>query len=208
MCVVVIYNASFSLSDLLHSVWHIQDHPHHHKWPNFVHFFGWVTLNFIQWNSTLFVVVVQLLSGVRLFTTPWTAAHQASLSFTISLSLLKFTSIESVMPSNYLILCCPLLLLPSIFPIIRVFSKESALHIRYVAENTDSISFWRWGNIQEKSHQLCSPKDTQFTSAKVGQKIWISFICVIHLFCSVFFFNIEEKSEVDMLLIELNLVLK
>ena len=118
--------------------------------------------------------------------TLWTAARQASLSFRISQSLLKFI-IESVMPSNHLILCCPLLLLPSIFPIIRVFSKESALHIRYVAENTDSISFWRWGNIQEKSHQLCSPKDTQFTSAKVGQKIWISFICVIHLFCSVFF---------------------
>ena len=59
--------------------------------------------------------------------TPWTAAHWASLSFTISLSLLKVTSIESVMPSNHLILCHPLLLLPSIFPSIRVFSNESAL---------------------------------------------------------------------------------
>ena len=64
--------------------------------------------------------VVQLLSCVRLFATPWTAACQASLSFTISQSLLKFMSIESVMPSNRLILCCPLLLLPSIFPSIRV----------------------------------------------------------------------------------------
>ena len=63
--------------------------------------------------------------------TPWTAAHQASLSFTISWSLLKLMSIESVMPSNHLILCCPLLLLPSIFPGIRVFSNESALPIRY-----------------------------------------------------------------------------
>ena len=62
---------------------------------------------------------------------PWTAAHQASLSFTISWSLLKFISIESVMPSNHLILCRPLLLLPSIFPSIRVFSSESALHIRW-----------------------------------------------------------------------------
>ena len=79
-------------------------------------------------NFTL--VVVQLLSHVRLFATPWTAAHQASLSFTISQSLLKFTSIESVMPSNHLILSCPLLLLPSIFPSIRVFSNESALRIR------------------------------------------------------------------------------
>ena len=67
------------------------------------------------------VVVVQLLSHVCLFVTPWTAAHQASLSFTISQSLLKLMSIESVMPSNYLILCRPLLLLPSIFPSIRVF---------------------------------------------------------------------------------------
>ena len=63
--------------------------------------------------------------------TPWTAAHQASLPFTISQSLFKLTSIESVMPSNYLILCRPLLLLPSIFPSIRVFSHESALCIRW-----------------------------------------------------------------------------
>ena len=70
-------------------------------------------------------------SHVRLFATPWTAAHQASLSFTISQSLLKFMSIESVMPSNHLILCRPFLLLPSIFPSIRVFSKESVLHIRW-----------------------------------------------------------------------------
>ena len=65
------------------------------------------------------------------FATPWTAAHQASLSFTISWSLLKLMSIESVMPSNNFILCCPLLLLPSIFPSIRVFANESILHIRW-----------------------------------------------------------------------------
>ena len=63
--------------------------------------------------------------------TPWTAAHQASLSITNSQSLLKLMSIELVMPSNHLILCCPLLLLPSVFPSIRVFSNESALHIRW-----------------------------------------------------------------------------
>ena len=63
--------------------------------------------------------------------TPWTAARQASLSITNSRSLLKLMSIESVMPSNHLILCCPLLLPPSIFPSIRVFSNESALHIRW-----------------------------------------------------------------------------
>ena len=76
-------------------------------------------------------VVVQLLSHVRPFVTPWTAARQASLSFTISQSLPKLMSIESVMPSNHLILCCPLLLLPSSFPSTRVFSNESALLIRW-----------------------------------------------------------------------------
>ena len=68
---------------------------------------------------------VQSLSHVQLFATPWTAAHQASLSITNSRSLLKLMSIELVMPSNHLILCRPLLLLPSIFPSIRVFSSES-----------------------------------------------------------------------------------
>ena len=65
------------------------------------------------------------------FCIPWTAARQASLSFTISWSLFKFTFLESVMPSNHLILCHPLLLLPSIFPSIRVYSNESALHIKW-----------------------------------------------------------------------------
>ena len=78
-----------------------------------------------QFNS------VQSLSHVRLFATPWTAAHQASLSITNSQSLPKLMSIESVMPSSHLILCRPLLLLPSIFPSIRVFSNESALCIRW-----------------------------------------------------------------------------
>ena len=74
---------------------------------------------------------VQSLSCVRLVATPWTAAHQASLSIINSRSLLKLMSIESVMPSNHLILCCPLLLLPSIFPSIRVFSNQSVLCIRW-----------------------------------------------------------------------------
>ena len=73
---------------------------------------------------------VQLLSHVQLIVTPWTVALQASLSITNSQSLRKLMSIESVMPSNYLILCHPLLLLPSIFPNLRVFSNESALCIR------------------------------------------------------------------------------
>ena len=74
---------------------------------------------------------VQSLSHVRLFVTPWTAVCQASMSITNFWSLLKLMSIESVMPSNHLILCRPLLLLPSIFPSIRVFSNESVLHIRW-----------------------------------------------------------------------------
>ena len=74
---------------------------------------------------------VPSLSYVQLFATPWTAARQASLSITNSRSLPKLKSIESVMPSNHLILCSPLLLLPSIFPNIRVFSNELVLHIRW-----------------------------------------------------------------------------
>ena len=74
---------------------------------------------------------VQLISHVQLFATPWSAAQQVSLSITNSQSLPKPMSIESVMPSNHLILCRPLLLLPSIFPSIRVFSNESALRLRW-----------------------------------------------------------------------------
>ena len=82
-------------------------------------------------NFSSLEVVVQLLSCVWLLVIPWTAAHQTSLFFTISQSLSKFMSIESVMPSNLLILYHPLLLLPAIFPSIRVFSNDSALHIRW-----------------------------------------------------------------------------
>ena len=82
----------------------------------------------------------QLLSHVQLFATPWTAAHQASQSIINSWSLLKLMSIESVMPSNHLILCRPLLLLPSIFPSIRVFSNELVLHIRWPKDWSFSFS--------------------------------------------------------------------
>ena len=82
-------------------------------------------------HFSVYHIVVQSLSRVQLFVTPWTAAHQASLSFTISRSWLKLMSIESVMPSNHLILCCPLLLLAWVFPSIRIFPNESALRIRW-----------------------------------------------------------------------------
>ena len=84
--------------------------------------------------------VVHSLSHAQLFATPWTAVRQASLSITISQSLLKLMSIQLVMPSNHLILCCPLLFPPSIFPSIRDFSKESVLCIRWPKDQSVSIS--------------------------------------------------------------------
>ena len=83
------------------------------------------------WWATVQFSSIQLLSRVWLFVIPWTAARQAFLSIANSQSLLKLMSIRLVMPSNHLILCHPLLLLPSIFPRIRVFSNESVLHIRW-----------------------------------------------------------------------------
>ena len=111
---------------------------------------------------------IQSLSRVRLFENPWTATQQASLSMTNSWSLLKLMNIESVLPSNHLILRCPLLLLPSIFSSIRVFSNESALHIRWP-------KYWSFSfNVSPFSEYLglisfrmdwvgspCSPKDSQ-----------------------------------------------
>ena len=92
---------------------------------------GWVTISSgFHWRLVSHsFIYMNMWPSVRLLVTPWTAAHQASLSSPISRSLLKLMSIESVMPSNHLILCCPLLLLPSIFPSIRVFSIESALQL-------------------------------------------------------------------------------
>ena len=85
----------------------------------------------IKINILCSVSSVELLSHVQLFVTPWTAARQASLSITNSWSTVKFMSIQSVLPSKHLILCRPLLLLPSVFPSITVFSSESVLHIRW-----------------------------------------------------------------------------
>ena len=112
-----------------------------------------------------------MLSHVRLFVTPWTAAHQASLSITNSYSLLKLMSLESVMPSNHLILCHPLLLPPSIFPSIRIFTNESVLCIRW--QKYWSFSF----SINPSNEYLglisfridcllspCSPRDSQESS--------------------------------------------
>ena len=91
-------------------------------------------------GAKLFYCLLFSCSVMSDFVTPWTAEHQASLSFTNSQSLFKLTSIESVMPSNHLVLCCPLRLLPSIFPSIRLFSNESALRIRWPKHCSFSMS--------------------------------------------------------------------
>ena len=100
-------------------------------------------------SLVLLLVVVHSLSRVGLFATPWTAACQASLSLTISQSLLRLMSIESVMPSNHLILCRSLHLLPSIFPSIRVFSNELALCIRWPKYWSFSLASVLPANIQD-----------------------------------------------------------
>ena len=102
----------------------------------------WMDLDSILLNEVKQFSSIQSLSCVCLFVTPGTAAHQDSLYITYSQSLLKFTSIELVMPSNHLILCRPLLLLPSIFPSIRVFSSESVLHIRWPKNCSYSFSIF------------------------------------------------------------------
>ena len=114
---------------------------------------------------------VQSLGRVGLFTTPWTAAHQASLSITNSRSLLKLMSIESVMPSNHLILCRRLLLPPSIFPSIRVFSNESVLRSRWPKYWSFSFSISpsnKYSGLISFRMQLvgspCSPRDSQESS--------------------------------------------
>ena len=94
----------------------------------------------MTFSVSVFYCSVQSLSRVRLFATPWTTARQASLSITNSQSLLKLMFTESVKPSNHLILCHPLLLLPSVFPSIRVFSKESVLCIRWPKYWSSSFS--------------------------------------------------------------------
>ena len=119
-------------------------------------------------QRTMRILEVDAMSSVQFrcsimsdFATPWTAAHQASLSITNSWSLLRLMSIQSVMPSNYLILCFPLLLQPSIFPRIRVFSNESDLHIRWP-------NYWNFGfNLSlSNEYSACSPRGSQESYSK------------------------------------------
>ena len=117
------------------------------------------------------ISLVQSFSHVQLFVTPWTAVLHASLSFTNSWSLLKLMSIESVMPSSHLILCRPILLLPSIFPSIRVFSNESVLHIRWPKDWVFSFGISPSNEYSELISfridfflSLCCPRDSQESS--------------------------------------------
>ena len=134
---------------------------------------------YLAWNIFLGVIMLLIFSVTKSVqfsrsvmsnsATPWTAAHQASLSITNSQSLLKVMSIESVMPSNYLILCCPLLLPPSVFSSIKVFSNESILCIRWPKYWSFSFST---SPSNDRTHFLyhglvgspCSPKDSQESS--------------------------------------------
>ena len=131
-----------------------------------------------------FVFVVQPLNCVWLFETLWTAVHQASLSITIFQSLLKFMSIESVIPSNHLIFCHPLLLLPSIFPIIRVFSNESAVGIRWPKYWSFTFSInpsKAWFPLILLVWSPCCPKDSQeFSPALQFESINSSALCLLY----------------------------
>ena len=145
ICVVLFLNSLVSSTDLYvyqctkyHTVHDTTQYVYKYNTQDYWSFI--VNLQSVQFSS------VQSLSRVWLFATPWTAARQASLSITNSRSLPRLMSIESVMPSNHLILCRPLLLLPSIFPSIRVFSNESVIHLRWP-------KYWRFSFIISPSNE-------------------------------------------------------
>ena len=140
-------------------------------------------------------VVVQSLSHVQLIATPWTAAHQASLSFTISRSLLRLMTIELVMSSNHLILCHSLLLLPSIFPSIRVFSSKLVIHIRWQSIGASAlvsvipmkIQFWFHLRLTGLISLLSKGLSRVFSSTTVGKhQFWGHFSMVQLLYPSIY----------------------
>ena len=131
---------------------------------------------------------VQLLCQVQLFAAPWTAARQASLYFTNSRSLLKLMSIESVMPSNHLIFCCPLFLLTSIFPSIGIFPNKSALHIRWPkywsftfsispSNEYSGVIFFRMDWVSTS----CSPRDSLQHHSSKASDLWHSAFLMVQL---------------------------
>ena len=139
----------------------------------------------------------QSLSCVQLFATPWIAARQASLSITNSWSSLRLTSIESVMPSSHLILCCPLLLLPPIPPSIRVFSNESTLRMRVPIERIFwGLLHWKEDAFWENNDECClrctsNSHSTQWTSCALILSLVIVLIpCSSWFFALIFIFKI------------------
>ena len=142
---------------------------------------------------------VQSLSCVQLFVTPWTSACQASLSITNFRSLLKRMSVESVMPSNYLILCRPLLLLPSTFPSIRVFSNESVLCIKWPKYWSFSFSIspsegiWWTAILEERRKTVMSSKE-MFLSSVVFPPKCIMYQTLVWTISNVNSFNSHDKS--------------
>ena len=127
-----------------------------------------------RWSQWLNVVVLSP-SGVQLFANPWTAALQASLSLTVSQSLLKLRSIELVMPSNHLILCHPFLLLPSNFPSIRVFSNESVL--KSGGQSLGSFSFStspssEYSVIGQRNEKHCATEESDYPEGRGQGVIW------------------------------------
>ena len=137
----------------------------------------------IDFLAGCWLVVVQLLSYARLFVTPWAAAHQASLCPSLSWSLLKFKSTESVILSKHLILCCPLLLLPSIFPSIRVPSNELALHLRWPKYWSFSISpsnEYSWFiSLGLTARSPYSPKDSKSLYWFIASRLQIHPFCLL-----------------------------
>ena len=132
----------------------------------------------------VYISSVQSLSGVHLFASPWTTAHQASLSITNSQSLLKLMSIELMMPSIHLILCCTLLLLPSIFPSIRVFSNELVLCIRWPKFWSFSFSIIpanKYSGLIGLVGSPCCPMDSQeFSPTPQFRRINSSVLSFLH----------------------------
>jgi len=126
---------------------------------------------------------VHLLSHVQLFTTPWTAARQASLSITNSWSLPKLMSIESVMPSSYLILCHLLLLLPSILPSIRIISNESTLCMR-------QPKYWSF------SFNISPSSQYGFGKFSFQHPVYVLFVMVCSIFWKIFLMNLTMRSRI------------
>ena len=138
-----------------------------------------------KWAIEYKYIVVHLLSAVWLFASPWIAASQALLSFVISWSLLKFMPTESVMLSNHLILCCPLLLLPSVFPSISVFSNESTFHIRWTKYWSFSLSispFSEYSGLTSNSHKYIGNISQVYwisvNTAKIFSRVYCLFECI------------------------------